>query len=169
MEIPVWILGSSLFGAQLAAHLGLPYAFASHFAPGYLEKASQVYRDMFRPSRYLERPHFMMAVNVFAGDTLEEAIYYRSSAEQMVINLRFGQPGPLQPPVENLRSQVDPGQMEMVDEFLKISITGTQEQLKDQISILRERYRPDEIMFNSNSYSREIRLKGFQYVAEILK
>ncbi len=169
MRIPVWILGSSLYGAQLAAHLGLPYAFASHFAPAYLEKATQVYREQFRPSPYLSKPYFMMAVNLFAGNTKEEALYYRSTSEQMVLNLRFGEPGPLPPPVHGLRDKVDPMKMEMVDEFLSVSLTGTRDDFKEQLVGLRNHYHPDEIMFNSNGFDQELRLMGFEFVSDILK
>ncbi len=168
MGVPIWILGSSLFGAQLAAHLGLPYAFASHFAPGYLSRASQVYREQFRPSAFLKHPHFMMAVNIFAGDTMEDALYYRSSAEQMVLNLRFGTPGELPAPVRGLRDKVDPMKMQMVDDFLSVSVTGTKDTIAEELSILRNEYRPDEIIFNSNGFAQRERLLGFEYVANIM-
>ena len=169
LKVPVWILGSSLYGAQLAAHLGLPYAFASHFAPGYLEKAAQLYRERFRPSPFLDKPHFMMAVNIFAAETSEEATLLRSSAEQMVLKLRFGTPGPLAPPVKNLRDQVDPMKMEMVDEFLRVSATGNRDEVESQLSSLIERYRPDEVMLNSNSFYQDQRLLSFEIGASIMK
>ncbi len=168
MGIPLWILGSSLYGAQLAAHLGLPYAFASHFAPGYLARATEVYREQFKPSSFQERPHFAMAVNVFAGQSYEDALYYRSSAEQMVLKLRFGTPGPLPAPVKGLRDQVDPIKMEMVDEFLAVSLTGTLDQMREQLAQIRNEYRPDEIIFNSNGFDQKQRLLGFEYVTKIL-
>ena len=94
-QVPVWILGSSLYGAQLAAHLGLPYAFASHFAPAALEEAIHAYRSSFEPSRFRDRPHFMLAVNVFAADTDEEGRILMSSMQQSMANLRTGRPTPL--------------------------------------------------------------------------
>ena len=107
-RVPVWILGSSLFGAQLAAWLGLPYSFASHFAPGDLEEALAVYRATFRPSGHLAAPCVMLAFNVFAAETDAEGRYLRTSMQQAFINLRTGRPGPLPRPVEDIAAVADP-------------------------------------------------------------
>ena len=123
-RVPVWILGSSLYGAQLAAQLGLPYAFASHFAPAALEPAVAVYRARFRPSRDWPRPHFMLALNVFAADSDAEGAYLMSSMQQAFANLRAGRPGPLPRPVEDIAARLDPGARAMVDAALAVSAVG---------------------------------------------
>ena len=123
-HVPVWILGSSLFGAQLAAQLGLPYAFASHFAPGDLEPAIAVYRETFRPSPRLAEPRLMLAFNVFAAETDAEGRRLRSSMQQAFVNLRSGRPGPLPRPVEAWRRLIDPVMLAQVDRALACSATG---------------------------------------------
>ena len=112
LKVPVWILGSSLFGAQLAAELGLPYAFASHFAPALMMDAIAVYRNRFRPSQFLARPHLMLGVNVVIGETDEEARRLFTSHQQAFVNLRRGTPGPLPPPDPGF-PRTDPGAGEM--------------------------------------------------------
>ena len=99
LNVPIWILGSSLFGAQLAAAMGLPYAFASHFAPAQMMQAIEIYRETFRPSQYLAEPHVMLGFNVFAADTNEEAHLLASSIQQAFVNLRSGNPSKLPPPI----------------------------------------------------------------------
>src|SRR5687768_4646088 len=106
LDVPIWILGSSLFGAQLAAALGLPFAFASHFAPAQMMEAVEVYRRSFRPSEQLERPYVMLGINVFAADTEEEARLLMSSVQQAWVNLRRGRPVPLPPPIEGYESRL---------------------------------------------------------------
>ena len=102
LEVPVWILGSSTFGAQLAAHLGLPYAFASHFAPQQMMQAIRIYRETFKPSAQLAKPYVMLGFNVFAAETDEEAEFLATSWQQAFVNLRSGRPGRLPPPVGGL-------------------------------------------------------------------
>ena len=124
-KVPVWILGSSLFGAQLAAYLGLPYAFASHFAPAALEEALHVYRTTFRPSEHLQKPYFMLAANVFAADTDDEAKYLRTTMMQAFANLRLlGRPGKLPPPVHDITSVVPAQFLPAIEEAQRISACG---------------------------------------------
>ncbi len=123
-KVPVWILGSSLYGAQLAAHLGLPYAFASHFAPAALEEAAAIYRARFQPSVFSDSPHFMMAVNVFASDDSDEARRLQSSMQQSFANLRRGRPGPMPRPVEDIGAVLDRAEMTMVHEAMRVSVVG---------------------------------------------
>ncbi|HET7426442.1 MAG TPA: LLM class flavin-dependent oxidoreductase, partial [Gemmatimonadales bacterium] len=118
LDVPVWILGSSLFGAQLAAELGLPYAFASHFAPAALGQALEIYRSRFKPSAQLERPHVMLGVNVFAAETDDAGRRLFTSLQQAFVNLRRGHPGKLPPPDESFVERLTPGDRQMIDEML---------------------------------------------------
>lgn len=164
-KVPVWILGSSLYGAQLAAHLGLPYAFASHFAPAALEDAIEVYRRGFQPSAALEAPHFMLAVNVFGADTDEEGRVLKSSMQQSMINLRTGRPGPLPHPVTDLPDRVGPQMMAMVDQILACSVHGSPETVQAGLAELIARYRPDEVIVNGQIHDHAARMKSFEIAA----
>lgn len=148
-NVPLWILGSSLYGAQVAAALGLPYAFASHFAPAALEQALEVYRRGFRPSDQLDRPHAMMAINVFAANTEPEAQRLRTSQQQAFYRLRSGRPGKLPAPVEDIRSVVPDAALPTVNEALRINATGDPVQVQDQLRALIDRYQPDEVILAS--------------------
>ena len=140
-KVPVWILGSSLFGAQLAAGLGLPYAFASHFAPDALDQAVTVYRQMFQPSEQLERPRFMLALNVFAAETDAEGRRLMTSMQQAFANLRLGRPGRLPAPVDDIGAVLDRGTLAGVDRALAISAVGGAEKVRREIAGFIERYR----------------------------
>ena len=168
-KVPVWILGSSLYGAQLAAHLGLPYAFASHFAPDALEEAADIYRRTFRPSQALAEPHFMMAANVFAADTEEEAIRLRTSAQLGMINLRSGRPGKLPAPVDRLEDHADPSMIRMTDIGGRIRAVGTQAQVQAQLSKLIETYQPDELIVSSQIHDPAARQHSFALAARALR
>src|SRR5690606_31912242 len=124
LDVPIWILGSSLFGAQLAALLGLPYAFASHFAPGEMENAIAIYRERFRPSDQLAKPYVMLGLNVFAADTDEEARLLFSSLQQAFVNIRTGRPGQLPPPVPNYEAGIDPVAKAMLNQALSCAVVG---------------------------------------------
>jgi luciferase family oxidoreductase group 1 len=126
-HVPVWILGSSLFGAQLAAHLGLPYAFASHFAPAAVDEAAAAYRELFRPSARLERPRFMLALNAFAAETDSEGVRLKTSMQQAFANLRLGRPGRLPRPVDDIRAVLDPGLLAGVEQALAFSAVGARD------------------------------------------
>ncbi|MCT8991805.1 LLM class flavin-dependent oxidoreductase [Chelativorans sp. SCAU2101] len=168
-HVPVWILGSSLYGAQLAAQLGLPYAFASHFAPAALDDALALYRETFRPSRYCERPRFMLALNVFAAETDEEGLFLKTSMQQAFINLRSGRPGPLPRPVKNLSDEVEPAMMAAVDHALSFSAAGSPETVKRVISDFLTRYRPDEVIITGQIHDHRARLRSFEIAADVLR
>ena len=168
-HVPIWILGSSLYGAQLAALLGLPYAFASHFAPGYLEQAAETYRGTFRPSKWLDRPWFMMAAGVCAAATDAEAERLRSSQILSFARLRTGQPGKLPPPdlaaVEALPEEVKA----QVAGALACSATGSRETVRRQLGDLVEAFQPDELMVTGTIHDHAARIRSFEIAADVLR
>ena len=167
-EVPVWILGSSLYGAQLAAYLGLPYAFASHFAPAALEDALATYRQTFRPSEWLKKPYFMLAVGVCAADTPEEAEVLRSSQILAFARLRMGRPGKLPRPQADL-SEI-PAQMRAeVDRALSCSAVGDRAKLRAQLGRLIDLHRPDEVILTGMIHDSTARLRSFQIAAEVMQ
>ncbi|MBB4635703.1 LLM class flavin-dependent oxidoreductase [Longimicrobium terrae] len=165
-KVPVWILGSSLYGAQLAAALGLPYAFASHFAPAMMMQAIQVYRDRFRPSEQLDRPYLMLGFNVFAADTDEEARFLMSSMQQAFANLRRGRPTPLQPPVDNYEEQLAPFERAMLSEVLSCTAVGSPETVRASLSSFIARTGADELMITSQIYDHAKRLRSYEITAQ---
>lgn len=168
-RVPVWILGSSLYGAQLAAHLGLPYAFASHFAPAALDQAVAVYRQTFRPSAHLAAPYFMLALNVFAATSDAEALYLKSSAQQSTANLRSGRPGPLPRPVAGIAAHLGPALMPMIEQAFACSVHGAPATLRRMLAGFLERYRPDEVIFNGQIHDHAARLRSFEIAAEAMR
>ncbi|WEF25973.1 LLM class flavin-dependent oxidoreductase [Paracoccus sp. S3-43] len=168
-NVPVWILGSSLFGAQLAAHLGLPYAFASHFAPGDMEHAVALYRERFRPGPWNDRPQVMIAINVFAADDAEQARYLRTSMQLAFARLRTGMPGKLPRPVADLDAEIGPQMRRMVDEALRISAVGDRGQVKDQLQALIARHRPDEVILTGQIHDHQARLHSFEIAADVMR
>ena len=168
LNIPVWILGSSLFGAQLAAMLGLPYAFASHFAPQQMMEAIQVYRSTFQPSEQLDRPYVMLGFNAFAADSDEEGALLATSVQQAVVALRTGQPTPLKPPVRNFAETLPPGHRPMLDSFLACSAIGSPESVRSAIHAFVERTGADELMITSQIFDHEARLRSYEIVAEVV-
>ncbi|WP_370286636.1 LLM class flavin-dependent oxidoreductase [Pseudooceanicola nanhaiensis] len=168
-HVPLWILGSSLYGAQLAAHLGLPYAFASHFAPDALEEAADIYRQTFRPSEFLERPHFMMAINVFGADTSEEAHFIRTSAQLAMINLRSGRPGKLPRPVERIEDHADASMIRMTDIGGRIRAVGDKAEVQAQLSGLIDRHGPDEVILAGHIHDPAKRRRSFEIAAAALR
>ena len=167
-HLPVWILGSSTFGAQLAAYLGLPYAFASHFAPQMLEPAIRAYREGFRPSERLSEPYFMMAAGLHAADTDEEARYHRSSQILSFARLRTGTPGRLSRPVENLADHVPASAIAGAEAALSVSATGGPDTVRRQLRDLIDRYRPDELMLTGMMFDPQARKRSFEIGAEAL-
>lgn len=165
--VPVWILGSSLFGAQLAAMLGLPYAFASHFAPDPLAEAIHIYRDRFKPSAYLEKPYAMAGLSIFAAPTDEEAAYLFTSQQQAFANLRRGQPGPLPPPVEDLSRILSPAEIAMVDRTLSCRLVGSPETVRKGFVEFAAKTGVDEVMITSNIFDHQKRRRSFEIAAEI--
>ncbi|MCO4321025.1 LLM class flavin-dependent oxidoreductase [Aliidiomarina quisquiliarum] len=167
-KVPVWILGSSLFGAQLAAHLGLPYAFASHFAPDYLQVALQAYHQNFKPSKYLDKPYTMAAVNVFAADTEAAAKYMKSSMQLQFIALRQGNPGPLTAPVENIESHVDPSALAAANHALKYTATGTPEQTHAYLRNFIAATAVNEVMLTCHAFDHQARIRSLEIAAELI-
>lgn len=163
-QVPVWMLGSSLFGAQLAAHLGLPYAFASHFAPDMLERAIEAYRRNFRPGR-IEAPRFMLAVNVFAADSDREGMRLKTSMQQAFINLRTGRPGPLPKAVDDIREVAPPDWIALVDQALRVSVAGGPEKVTAGLMALINRYEPDEVILTGQIHDHAARLRSFEIAA----
>ncbi|HEY9427315.1 MAG TPA: LLM class flavin-dependent oxidoreductase [Gemmatimonadaceae bacterium] len=164
LRVPIWILGSSLFGAQLAAALGLPYAFASHFAPRMLFDAIALYRERFTPSELpgaLEKPCVMLGVNVVAADTPEEARYLFSSLQQMFVNIRRGEPGPMPPPVTDFDSRLPPWERAQIEENLAASIVGGPDEVREGVARFAERTGADELIVSSPIYDHDARLRSF--------
>lgn len=159
-QVPVWILGSSLFGAQLAAHLGLPYAFASHFAPQHLFQAAETYRRDFKPSQYLDKPHFMMACSVFAADTEAEAQFHFSSLVQSFVGMVTNQRGLVPAPIENLK--VPPEIAAHVESMLAASCVGTPDQVATRLSSFQEQLNPDEYIISMPFYDQAARVKSLE-------
>ena len=167
LKVPVWILGSSTFGAQLAAHLGLPYAFASHFAPQQMMQAVRIYRDTFKPSAQLARPHVMLGFNVFAADTDAEARFQASSWQQAFVNLRSGRPGRLPPPVQGYRDNVGPAERALLDSVLSCSAVGSPETVREQVAAFIERTGADELMVTSQVFDHAARLRSYEILASV--
>ena len=165
-DVEAWILGSSTFGAQLAAYLGLPYAFASHFAPAQMMDAIAVYRDRFRPSERLAAPHVMIGVNVFAADTDAEARFLFSSLQQAFVNLRSGRAGKLPAPVEGLEAQLDRYARAMLDNALSCSVVGSAETVRQGIAEIAARTGADELMVTAQIHDPAARLRSFALLAE---
>jgi luciferase family oxidoreductase group 1 len=165
LSVPIWILGSSTFGAQLAAALGLPYAFASHFAPGQMMQAIEIYRAHFQPSDHLERPYVMLGFNVFAADTDAEAKLLFSSLQQAFVNLRSGRPGRLPPPVEGYEDKLGPAERAMIAQALSCSAIGSPETVRRGIEAFVQRTGADELIVTSQIFDHTARLKSFEIVA----
>ena len=168
VEVEAWILGSSLFGAQLAARLGLPYAFASHFAPDLLEQALAIYRETFRPSPRLKRPHVMLALNVVAADSDAEARRLFTSQQLGFLNLRRGRPGLVQPPVEDITAVSTPQERMGVDQALACAVIGAPATVQRGIGEFVARHRPDELMLTANVFDHLARLRSFELAAEVM-
>jgi luciferase family oxidoreductase group 1 len=166
LNVPVWILGSSLFGAQLAAMLGLPYAFASHFAPGDLDDAVALYRHRFEPSQYLDKPYVMAGFNVFAADTDDEARLLFSSIQQAFVNLRTGNAGQLPPPVEGYEENLDPRFVPSIRAALSCSAVGDKATIRKQMDAFVERTGVDELMVTAQIFDHQARLHSFKLLAE---
>lgn len=166
-HVPVWILGSSLYGAQLAAWLGLPFAFASHFAPAMLDEAIKIYRRGFRPSAHLDQPHVMIAAGVCAAKTDAEAAFLRSSQILAFARLRTGRPGKLPAPTHDL-SEIPPPVMAEVQAALSCSATGAPQTVKAQLRAILTRYQPDELIISGMIHDPTARLRSFEIAAKAL-
>jgi hypothetical protein len=166
-EVPVWILGSSLYGAQLAAALGLPYAFASHFAPEQLESAIAVYREHFRPSPHLAKPYVMLGISVFAAETDAEAKRLFTSHQQAVINLRSGRPGPLPPPIDDIETILDDRSRAILAHVLTCAFVGSPVTVEQGLNNFIARHRPDELIVTGQIYDHTARVKSFEILSKI--
>jgi luciferase family oxidoreductase group 1 len=164
-DVAVWILGSSTFGAQLAAHLGLPYAFASHFAPEQMKDAVAIYRDRFRPSERLATPYVMLGVNIFAADTDAQARLLFSSLQQAFLNLRRGRPGKLPAPVEDFEDGVDRYGRAMLADSLACSIVGSPETVRDGLRAFVASTGADELMVTAQIFDHAARKRSFEILA----
>jgi len=166
LDVEVWILGSSTFGAELAAMLGLPYAFASHFAPGDMMRAAAIYRERFQPSERLARPYLMLGLNIVAADTDAEARRLFSSLQQAFVALRSGRPGPLPPPVDEMDSRLDPMAREMLDHALSQAIIGSPERVRAGLAEFIGRTGADELMITGSVFDHDARVRSFEIAAE---
>jgi luciferase family oxidoreductase group 1 len=165
LRVPIWLLGSSLFSAQLAAALGLPFAFASHFAPELLDEALRLYRRNFRPSESMERPYAMAAVAVFAADSGAAAARLFTSLQQSFVNLRRGTPGPLPPPVDTMDGLWTPAEKAGVDQAFHEAIVGSQRDVKDGMEAFVRRTGIDELMVTAAIFDHGARLRSFEIAA----
>ncbi len=166
LQVPVWILGSSLYGAQLAAVLGLPFAFASHFAPAQMMQALQVYRAEFRPSAQLARPYTMLGANVIAGETDEEARLLATSLEQAVVNIRTGRPGRLPPPSSDLRWA--PAERLLLEQVLACAAVGSPDTVRRWLLDFAARTQADELIIASQIFDHQSRLRSYAIAAQAL-
>jgi luciferase family oxidoreductase group 1 len=164
LNVPVWILGSSLFGAQLAAALGLPYAFASHFAPAAMMDAIRIYREQFQPSPQLGAPYVMLGFNAICANSDEEAELLATSVQQAVINLRSGRPTRLPPPVKGYSDTLGPHTRAIVDNFLACSAIGAPATVKAGIEDFVARTGADELILTAQIFDHTARLKSFETV-----
>jgi len=168
LKVPLWILGSSLFGAQVAAALGLPYAFASHFAPAQMMQAIEVYRARFRPSAQLAAPYVMLGFNVFAADTDEEARFLSTSAQQAFVNSRSGRPAQLPRPVDGYMDRIGPHERALLADVLACSAIGSPAVVQATLRAFIERTGADELMISSQIHDHAKRLRSYEIAAEAL-
>jgi len=167
LSVPIWLLGSSLYGAQLAAYLGLPYAFASHFAPSDMTEALHVYRTTFQPSTQLARPHAMLTVNVFAADTDAQARRHFTSLQQAFVNLRRGTPGKVPPPIDDIESFWRPEEKAGVLHALSCSFVGSADTIEVELREFIGRNQPDELMIAGHFHDHAARLRSLEITAEV--
>ena len=167
LKVPLWILGSSLYGAQLAAMLGLPYAFASHFAPAALDEALATYREHFQPSAQLSEPYVMVGFNIFAADTDTEARFLRTSSQQSFLKLRTGNPGRLPPPVADFETRLSAPERQLLSQITASSAVGAPDTVRKELCAFIERTQADEVIVSSHIYEHEKRLRSFELASQI--
>lgn len=167
-NVPMYILGSSLFGAQLAAILGLPFAFASHFAPQAMMQALEIYRAEFQASEQLSEPHVILGYNICAADTQEHAEFIRSSSLQAFINLRFGNPGPLPPPVANFEETLNSQQHAVLTQVSSASSVGTKDAVREDVAKFVAETGADELIIVAQVYHQQDRLRSYELAWEAL-
>ena len=166
LEVPVWILGSSLYGASLAAALGLPFAFASHFAPDAMMQALDVYRTRFRPSAKLDRPHAMLGLSVIAAETDAEARRLSTSQQQAFARLRSGRPGKLPPPVDDIDAVITPMERATVDHALSCAVVGGPQTVRRGLEAFAARTGADELMVTAQIFDHAARVRAYEIAAE---
>ena len=166
-RVPIWLLGSSLFSAQLAALLGLPFAFASHFAPTDLMQALQIYRQKFQPSRQLEKSYAIVAVNVFAAETDQEARRHFTSVQQAFINLRRGRPGPVPAPIDEITDYASAFELAQVEQALAYSAVGSAETVERELASILRDTEPDELIVTGHFHDHAARLRSFEITAGV--
>jgi luciferase family oxidoreductase group 1 len=167
LKVPIWILGSSLFGAQLAAYLGLPFAFASHFAPGMMMQAIAIYRERFRPSAQLEAPNVMLGITVVAAETDDEARFLFSSLQQSMLNNRTGRRGRVPPPVADFAARLDPYLRAILEDGLSCAVVGGPETVRRGLEDFVRRTGADELMVTANIFDHQKRKRSFEIIAEM--
>ena len=166
LEVPIWILGSSTYGAQLAAHLGLPYAFASHFAPDELMHAMHAYKSLFKPSAQLAQSHAMVGVNVVAADTDEEAQYLFTTVQQQFTKMRRNTRGQLPPPIEDIESFWTPHEKASVSQSLACSVVGSPETVRRGLQAIVNKTGANELIFSAQVFDQQARLRSFELAAQ---
>lgn len=167
IEVPVWLLGSSLFSAKLSAQLGLPFAFASHFAPDAMDEALALYRRDFRPSARLAQPYAMLGINVVAADSDAEARRLFTTQQQSFINLRRGRPGLIPPPIDDIDAYWTPAEKQMVERALACAVVGAADTVQDGIEAFVARHRPDELLITANVFEHAARRHSFEIAAAV--
>jgi luciferase family oxidoreductase group 1 len=165
IEVPVWLLGSSLFSARLAAQLGLPFAFASHFAPDAMDEALALYRRNYVPSARLQQPYAMLGINVVAADSDAEARRLFTTQQQSFISLRRGKPGLIPPPIDDIEAYWTPPEKLMVERALACAVVGDAAAVKEGIAAFVARHRPDELMLTANIFEHAARRRSFEIAA----
>ena len=164
-NVPIWILGSSLYGAQLAAALGLPYAFASHFAPAELDRALDIYRSTFRPSQWLEKPYAMAGINVVAAETDEEAKLHFTSVRQAFVNIRTGRAGKLPRPVAGYGDTIDPMAAGMLGQALSAAVVGSADTVRKGVEAFAARTQADELIVTAQIHDHAARVRSYEILA----
>lgn len=168
LNVPLWILGSSLFGAQVAAALGLPFAFASHFAPAQMMQALEIYRARFKPSAQLDKPYVMLGYNVFAADTDQEATLLATSMQQAFVNLRSGMPSKLRPPVPGYYENLHPHDRAILEDVLSCTAIGSPDTVQRELNTFAKLTEADEIIVASMTYDHTARLRSYEIAAEVI-
>ncbi|MGE6386859.1 LLM class flavin-dependent oxidoreductase [Pseudomonas sp. NPDC078416] len=165
-NVPIWLLGSSLFSAQLAGERGLPYAFASHFAPRFMHEAIRVYRSHFKPSEVLDKPYVMLGVPLAAAETDEQAEYLVTSVYQRILSLMRGQSLMQKPPVESMNGLWLPHERDAVMDFLGLAVVGGPEKIRAKLDVLLEQTDADELIFTCDMYEHADRLRSYEILAQ---
>lgn len=169
LHVPIWLLGSSDYSARLAAEKGLPFSFASHFAPQFMMEAIKIYRDNFKPSEVLDKPHVMLGINIVTADTQEEADFIATSQQQQVVHLRRNEPTKLQPPVKDLNSLITKQESLMLEGVSESNTTiiGDQKVVKEKLDTLIEITGADELIINSQVFDIDARIHSYQIISQL--